>query len=510
MKTANLFLVFVLLLVWACRPVEQPEGGDVAITSIFPSAVYVNSPVISMRMLCNSFPDDALVTVNGVNVPVTAVYYGNYVRFDMPSVEEGTPSPLRVEIRNKQGNVLASREVGVRNDPLVLEHLDSQAIPSLALGRHPEYPNRGSPEDFDVLMRLNPDGSPIFHLLLGGYDASQEPLVHRLQYVSSNGPEGFGAPQPLPWGDAFEPTPLLTVDGQGVLHAAWNVRTVSDFNAMYTRSEDQGLHWAVPRKLTVPGTITRLLQFICTQDNHLVMAVCSSPVNSVMVAYAALSKDGGDTWHWAAIQNLKDSMSDTFSILEGRDGALFSCFYDDMQRVVVKTSRDGGVNWFSLFTTEESYPGGQFGVNPLRKRLFSGNFDRLFLTMGLEKNDYVRQVYETNFRAYLSISQNSGQTWAGRIRLDEALYDLSRFNFELLEEGDTLYVVSQDNSFVTVSYSRDQGHSWAPPQFMAVPKAVAKGDEQVSCPRAFIHEGRMYLFWRQNDGVRQARVRPNP
>jgi hypothetical protein len=494
------------LLMYACQPVEQPEAGAVEITSMLPSAVYVNSPLIPMRMLCNSFPEGSWVSVNGAMVPVTAVYYGNDVRFTLPSVAADTPSPLRVEIRNKQGHVLASREVEVRSDPLVLEHLDSQAIPSLALGRHPEYPNRGYPEDFDVLMRLNPDGSPIFHLLLGGYDASQEPLVHRLHYVSSNGPESFGAPKPLPWGDAFEPTPLLTVDGQGVLHAAWNVRTSSDFNVMYTRSEDQGLHWTAPQPLTAPGTYPKVSQLFCTRDNQVIMAASAVLPGNVTVGYAVLSRDGGETWHWAAINQLSYYWISKMTLLEGPTGRLFSAFHDLRSHVVVKSSRDGGVNWFDSFITDKSYYNTR--GTPPRARLFSGQGDRLFLTMGIWVSDRIMEVSESS--DFFSISQDGGETWGEPIQLDEQVYGVDWGTYELLEADSTLYAVAQDNHFVTLSYSYDQGRTWSPPQFMAVPKAVAKGDERVSCPRAFIHDGRMYLFWRQRDGIHHARVRLNP
>jgi len=170
-------------------------------------------------------------------------------------------------------------------------------------------------------------------------------LAIGLAFLIESAWAGWTAPQRLSWTSGISESPVLAIDSQGHLHAAWTDDTTGHFEVYYEKSTNGGAAWTAKKRLTsASATYASVDIAVDTADNiHIVWGD-----NQSSEVYYKKSTDGGGTWTASKRLTWNSGSSSDPAISVDSLGNIHVVWEETApgnQEVYYKRSTDGGLTW---------------------------------------------------------------------------------------------------------------------------------------------------------------------
>jgi len=166
---------------------------------------------------------------------------------------------------------------------------------------------------------------------------------------SEDGGNSWSAGRRLTWTTEFSQYPAIAVDSLNRLHVVWQDSLPGNYEIYYVMSEDGGVSWTSPRRLTWTSGYSKYPAISIDASDRLHMAwVDETPLNDEV--YYKRSDDGGDNWTAGQRLTWTSGSSSDLAIVFGSSGNPY-LFWDDnssgLYEVYAKKSEDGGDSWLA-------------------------------------------------------------------------------------------------------------------------------------------------------------------
>ena len=191
------------------------------------------------------------------------------------------------------------------------------------------------------------DSNDILHLV---WEEDNYPYFRDLMYKkSTDGGANWSAKKRLTWNSGASTSPYLIVDSNDYLHVVWQdqAQTAGEYEIYYKNSQDGGMTWSVPKRLTWNADASWNPKIAAGPGNELF--VCwENSLSGLFEVFVMKSTNSGASWSalkrltWNSVQSrfpfiAVDSSSNPYIVWEQGTYCDFDIYY--------KQSADGGGSW---------------------------------------------------------------------------------------------------------------------------------------------------------------------